>query len=258
MDLRERTGQGEGVANRHPWELSRTARVLKVFSKYLDQTHGKEAGQKYVNVGAGDLYFDKKLLNRYQEDTVYAVDLEYDETVPDYPRTKKHHYLEEITEEMDYAIMMDSLEYMPDDADYLKKLSGKVKEGGYLFFTLPAIQGIFSEYDHIVANLRRYDRKDFCSMIAGIPEMEMVECHYFYTSLFLIRLIQVKLKLAIDKERKVTSHWKYTQRNIVTGLLVLCLNIDFCVNRALHKIGIHLPGLSLLAVCKKVSPSTEQ
>lgn len=254
MDLRERTGEGNGIANRHPWELSRTGKVLKVFGKYLD---GMKAGtgRKYVNVGAGDLYFDNVLLKKYKKHAAYAVDLEYDESVPDYPRIKKFHYLEEVPDGLDYGIMMDSLEYMPNDTAYVRDLSRKIKAGGYLFFTLPAIPSIFSEHDRIVKNLRRYDRKSFGRLIASVPELKIVESQYFYTSLFFVRYLQVHLKLRIDKQRKVTSHWKYSEKSLITKCLVGILNADFEINRALSRMGITMPGLSLLVVCRKTGGS---
>lgn len=252
MDLRERDGTGSGVMNRHPWELSRTKCVLKAFENYLDKLHKSDKGRKYINVGAGDLYFDNFLLKKYTKDTAYAIDLEYDESVPDYPQIKKFHYLEEVPDKMHYGIMMDSLEYMPDDAAYVRDLSAKIKKGGYLFFTLPAIPSVFSEYDHIVKNLRRYDIKGFQKLIDGIPDLEIVESHYFYTSLFLVRYLQVRLKMQIDKKRKVTSHWQYSERSFITRAIVGILNVDFSVNRIFSKIGIKLPGLSMLAVCRKV------
>lgn len=250
MDLRERDGEGSGVKNRHPWELSRTGKVLQVFGKYLDDAQ-TGSRRRYVNVGAGDLYFDRHLLKRYKKDVAYAVDLEYDESVPDYPRVRKFHYLEEVPDGMDYGIMMDSLEYMPDDTAYVEALSKKVKSGGYLFFTLPAIPSIFSEYDHIVKNLRRYDRKGFESLAAKVPGLKIMESHYFYTSLFLVRYLQVRLKLPIDKNRNVTSHWKFSERGFITWCIVKILDADFWINRTLSKIGITLPGLSLLVVCRK-------
>lgn len=250
MDLRERDGSGSGIKNRHPWELSRTRKVLEVFGEYLDRGHRKK-GRNYVNVGAGDLFFDKFLLKRYKRDTAYAVDLEYDETVPDYPRIHKAHYLEEVPDGMDYAIMMDSLEYMPEDRAYVKALCDKVRDGGYLFFTLPSTPAVFSEYDHIVKNLRRYDMKSFRRLAASIPGLEVVECQYFYTCLYLVRYLQVHLRLPIDKKRNVTSHWKFSERNLITQGIAGALNMDFALNRTLNKMGIRLPGLSLLVVCRK-------
>ena len=251
MDLRERDDKIGGVMHRHPWELSRTRRVMEVFGKWLDKLPGKDGKRKYINVGAGDLYFDRYLLKKYRKDRVYAVDLEYDESVPDYPRIKKFHYLDEVPDGMDYGIMMDSLEYMPEDAAYVKALSDKIKKGGYLFFTLPAIPAIFSEYDDIVKNLRRYDMKSFRKLVASVPGLKIVDCHYFYTSLFLVRYLQVRLKLRIDKNRNVTSHWKYSEKNWITKLLVCILDCDFMIGRGLSRIGLNLPGLSLLVVCRK-------
>lgn len=253
MDLRERHDGGAGLEHRHPWELSRTKQVFSVFSKYLKEVHKEKEKQKYINVGAGDLYFDQHLLQKHENDTVYAVDLEYDETVPDYNGVNKFHYIEEVEQEMDYGMMMDSLEYMEDDVSYIKTLAQKIKKGGYLFFTLPSTQAIFSEYDNIVANLRRYDMKSFRKVISRVPSLEIVENHYFYTTLYLIRKIQLLFKLPIDRERKVTSHWKYSENSIITRIIVFCLNIDFLLNRALSKLGIYIPGLSLLVVCRKIS-----
>lgn len=251
MDLHERHKDGSAVENRHPWELSRTKKVLEVFGKYLDKRHG-EGGEKYINIGAGDLYFDHRLLKRYAKDHVYAVDLEYDKSIPDEPKVSKYHYLEEVPDGMDYGIMMDSLEYMPDDAAYVRALSQKIKKGGYLFFTLPAIPSIFSDHDRTVKNLRRYDVRGFQKLIVAVPGVKMVECSYFYTSLFLVRWLQVHLRLPIDRKQKVTSYWKSSEGSVLTRCIVWFLNMDFSVNRMLNRIGIRMPGLSLLAVCRKV------
>lgn len=35
MDLRERDREGMSIKNRHPWEISRTKKVLQVFENYL-------------------------------------------------------------------------------------------------------------------------------------------------------------------------------------------------------------------------------
>lgn len=250
MDLKEKKRNG-GIRYRHPWELSRTQKLLNVFEKYLNLSASAKTGRKYINVGAGDLYFDKWLLKKYKRDTAYAVDLEYDETVPDYKRIKKFHYIEEISEKMDYAIMMDSLEYMEDDLAYVRKLADKVKSGGYLFFTLPAVSSLFSQHDTNVGNLRRYDIRTFKRLISKIPGLKIVEWHSFYTSLFIVRYLQVKLHLSIDKENKVTSDWHYSGNHFITRLLVWILDIDFMLNRKLSKAGIRIPGLSMVVVCHK-------
>ena len=79
-------------------------------------------------------------------------------------------------------------------------------------------------------------------------EIKMERCHYFYTSLFLARLA------FISKKNKFTGNdigWKYPERNILTIIVKTVLDIDFWINKILDKVGIHLPGLSLVAVCRK-------
>lgn len=58
MNLNETT---EEVLYRHPWELSRTQCILKVLFGYIDKLEGKGRHAEYINVGAGNLYFDKEL-----------------------------------------------------------------------------------------------------------------------------------------------------------------------------------------------------
>lgn len=247
MDLSEAK---QAVINRHPWELSRTKCVLNEFSKYLGN---KNEAAAYINAGAGDLYFDRVLLKRYKKHRVYAIDLAYENTDSDKKRIKKYHYFEEIPlESIDYAIMMDSLEYMEDDVEYVSKMSKKIKEGGYFFFTLPAFPILFSDYDINIKNLRRYDRKTFARVLDKVPELEKVEEYYFYSSLFLVRFVQKMFRIPIDPDHKFTANWKYSKNSLITRFLVACLNLDFTVNRLFSKIGIRFPGLSMLVICRKI------
>ena len=247
MDLSETK---QKVINRHPWELSRTKCTLKEFSKYLGNTREEAV---YINAGAGDLYFDKVLLKRYKNHRVHAIDLAYENTNSNNDRIKKYHYFEEIPlESIDYAIMMDSLEYMEDDVEYVRKMSNKIRKGGYFFFTLPAFPILFSDYDINIKNLRRYSIKSFDSVLDKVKELEKIEEYYFYSSLFLVRFIQKILRLPIDPDHKFTANWKYSKNSLITRFFVACLNLDFTINRLFSKIGIRFPGLSMLVICKKV------
>ena len=250
MDLNETTKE---VINRHPWELSRTKCVMAVYRKYIDTLHREEKACRYINAGAGDLYFDKILLSKYHKDSVHAIDIAYPDTASESKRIHKYHYLEEITEqEFDYAIMMDSLEYMKDDVDYVRKVTSRLKKGGYFFLTLPAYPILFSDYEINIKNLRRYDRKSFSKVLEKVPELSKQEEYYFYTSLFMVRFVQKFLRLPIDPNHNFTANWKYGKKSFITWILTTCLNIDFAVNKALSRLGIYLPGLSMLTVCKKV------
>ena len=44
--------------------------------------------------------------------------------------------------------------------------------------------------------------------------------------------------------------WNYPANHIKTKLVTTVLNLDFDILLLLSRIGIHLPGLSLLSVCR--------
>ena len=250
MDLSETSGE---VLNRHPWELSRTKCALDAFSKYMDKLHKDTKGKRYVNAGAGDLYFDKALFKKYKADEVYAIDLAYKDLTSEEKNIHKYHYLEEIEiDKFDYAIMMDSLEYMENDVEYVTKISNRLRKGGYFFFTLPAFPILFSDYDVNIRNLRRYSRKSFFEVINKVPGLKIVEDYNFYTSLFFVRFIQKFSRMPIDKDHKFTANWRFSENGLITKLITGCLNLDFAVNKILSVFGIRLPGLSMLVVCRKV------
>lgn len=248
MDINE---VSKDMKNRHPWELSRTKCILKSMEQYLSDSN-QELSRKYLNIGAGDMYYDYILMEKYKKDRLYAVDIGYSGTDSESDKIQKFNYLEEIqANNFDYALMMDSLEYMEDDVAYLKKLNDKLKPGSYIFFTLPAFQKLFSQHDVIVKQLRRYDIKSFSQVINEIPQIKIVEEHYFYFSLLCVRYLQKCLHLSIDPEHKVTTGWKFNERSLITRLVTGLLNLDFELGLFLSKHGICVPGLSMFVVCRK-------
>lgn len=255
MDINETS---KGMQNRHPWELSRTKCVLEAMRPYLSAMRKTDEGgaKKYLNVGAGDLYFDDALMRKWKRDVLYAVDIGYSdkdkEDSKENNKVRKFNMLEEIPEnDFDYALMMDSLEYMEDEAAYIRQLSDKLKSGAYIFFTVTAFQKLYSAHDIHVKALRRYDRKSFAEILSKLPQVEKVEEHYFYFSLLCVRAIQVGLHLPIDPKQKITTGWRFKEDSLITKLVVGTLNLDFKIGQFLSRHGICLPGLSLLVVCRK-------
>lgn len=249
MDINETSKK---MKSRHPWELSRTKCVLQSMDPYMKDIHKTGETKRYLNIGAGDMYFDRALMRKWKNDALYAVDIGYAGPEKKGRRVQKYNYLEEIKEnDFDYALMMDSLEYMKDEVEYVKKLCSRLKRGGMIFFTVPAFPKLFSEHDVIVKLLRRYDRKSFARIIDEIPEIEMVEEHFFYFSLLCVRCLQKWLHLPIDPKHKVTTGWKFDEKGPVTKLVTGFLDLDYRICAFLNKHGIWLPGLSLFIVCRK-------
>lgn len=253
MDINEVTCKR---INRHPWELSRTNCVLAEIMPYI-QTCGRNCD--FVNIGAGDMFFDKQILKRMQGHRLHAIDIGYTGEKYKYvksnnPRISMYERIEDARIDcFDYALMMDSLEYMEDDYEYVRMLRQKVKDGGFIFFTLPAFQFMSSEHDRIVGNLRRYDKKSFSKLVENISGLEIVKMHYFYTSLLIVRLTQKILNVDIDPQHKVTTGWKFSSNSFITSIVKCLLDIDYKINVVMSNIGVRIPGLSLLVICKCVT-----
>lgn len=246
MDLNETDGI---VENRHPWELSRTRCILKAIHPYLKALHEGKKGLTYLNIGAGDLYFDHALLNIYPHDTVQAVDIAYPKLGKE-GSINKYHNLGQVSGMADYGLMMDSLEYIENDVIFLNEMVQKISAGGWLFFTLPAYPSLFSGYDLLIKNLRRYNRKTFQSVIDQVDGLEIIKMHHFYTLLLILRVFEKIKKQKYDPDKYLTAMWKHKENGFVTQSLKIILNLDFAIHKMFSKIGIRLPGLSLFVICR--------
>jgi len=149
--------------------------------------------------------------------------------------------------EFDCIIMMDVLEHIENEKPFFDDVVNKLKDGGTVLITVPAWQFLFSIHDTRSQHYRRYNRKQLLAILEHNC-IKVKKCHYFYTSLFFARV------LYIQKKEKFTGNeidWKYSEKNIITVMARVILDMDFWVNMILDRIGIHLPGLSLMAVCMK-------
>ncbi|WP_034445923.1 class I SAM-dependent methyltransferase [Butyrivibrio sp. AE2032] len=247
MDINEIKGNN---FHRHPWELSRTRSVIKDILRFIDI----ERDIRYINIGAGDLFFDEIFIEQFApKSNVVAVDIGYEQCEPgvwDKNKCRLYSNIEEVDDnEFDFAIMMDSLEYIPEDCSFIKNFSNMIKSGGYMIFTVPAFSSIYSEYDTNVGNIRRYSKDEFEKVISQIDGVNIEYSHYFYFSLFVVRIIQKTIGIKFAAHEDVTTQWKYSEGDFITKLVIAILNIDYAICKMLRK--AEFPGLSLLVVCKK-------
>jgi hypothetical protein len=147
--------------------------------------------------------------------------------------------------------MMDVLEHIHDDAYFLAEAIKKLTGGGFVFITVPAFQFLFSAHDVFLKHCRRYNRKQLLALLDA-QGLKVERCHYFYASLFFARLAQSLLqnKKAAVRHTGI-GEWRFSEKHIVTRLIRAVLTIDFYCCAFLSRFHITLPGLSLLAVCRK-------
>lgn len=248
MDLREKTNN----ENRHPWELSRAKKLIHLCSEFISKKDTITIG----DIGAGDRYFDNQLIanlkNKNINPLIYAVDKEYENTDS---KQKEIVLLQDISmldkNSMDCIIMMDVLEHVQDDNTFLNLALDRLKGNGIIIITVPAFQSLFSSHDTYLKHFRRYNYKGLLKLLHS-NNLHVVRSHYFYSSLYIARWLQLKLKSVKPGEDNVgIGMWKYSENNFITKTIECILNIDFTISSIFNKFGIRLPGLSLLAVAFK-------
>ncbi|MDX2001700.1 MAG: class I SAM-dependent methyltransferase [Chitinophagales bacterium] len=241
MDLVEKR---IGSVNRHPWELSRAASILKLLKRF-----GPD--KKYADVGAGDVYFAERLSQQVNE-PVYVVDIGYTENKR-IGNLIQLMNIDDLPEQVDVVLLMDVIEHIDDVDSFLNSLLKKVKPGGQLVITVPAFQFLFSEHDVFLKHYRRYNLSLLHDTVKK-QGLVIETSFYFYTLLFFARCLVVAIeKLTKPAPAEGVGNWKYPENHFLTKLIKGILDLDYTINAALGSIGIKFPGLSVCAICKKKS-----
>jgi SAM-dependent methyltransferase len=227
--------------NQHPWILSREKCLLNIINK------GNL--RNFADIGVNDMYYTKKI-RTFAKGNVYAVDIFFPESGLIKDGIICINDISKLPEgEIDCIVMMDVLEYIEDDKGFFINAVKKLKKGGIILLTVPAWQFLFSAHDIRSRHLRRYDKQRLFEVI-NQENIKIQKWHYFYTILFFTRLMGMLKK---EKYAGNEIKWKYQTKNIITQIVKLILDVDFTINKILDKVFIHPPGLSMLAVCKKIN-----
>jgi hypothetical protein len=238
MDLIEKKSNG----NRHPWELSRTQCILNIIKKC--------PLYNIVDIGAGDLFFISELKDSFSG-ILYAIDTGYAEKSKIIDGVHCFSSITELSEPADVATLMDVLEHVYNDSFFLKEILAKLSTNALIVITVPAFQFLFSNHDVFLKHHRRYNRNQLLALLYS-NNLTVEKCHYFYTSLFLARLIGLPLaKRKPATNQSGIGNWRFSEKHILTQAIRIILNIDFRICVFFAWFHIYLPGLSLLAICRK-------
>ena len=66
-------------------------------------------------------------------------------------------------------MLMDVLEHIEDDSEFLARLLDKLPTGGKMLITVPADMSLWSEHDVLAHHHRRYDVEGLMSLWSGLP-----------------------------------------------------------------------------------------
>ena len=133
---------------------NRNHSIEKLIIKYL-KLNEANSSLKILDFGAGKGEFILRLLN-HKNLELFAVEPnpKYNEALS--KKVKVFNSIEEVPGEMDCIYLIDVLEHIENDEDYLKLFYDKLKIGGRLFIYVPARMELYSSFDKRIGHFRRY------------------------------------------------------------------------------------------------------
>ncbi len=198
---------------------------------------------KILNIGAGT-GADLDILNRYGDIFISDINKKALDLIPeDFYKEKKvcsATNLQYPDEKFDVVCSFDVFEHIEDDKKVVTEVYRVLKKGGFLFFTVPAFNFLYSAHDRALKHIRRYNKK---TMIQLLKKFRYIEISFWNSFLFIPFAILRYLK---KKSKPKTDYFNLP--SLIEKVFYKILTIE---NR-LIKNGYKLPlGLSLIGYCKK-------
>ena len=222
------------------WFRAKVDLIEILLQKYIEN-HSKKL--KILSLGAGtgeELYS----LNKFGE--VYVTDIEKKalKLIPkDLYKERKIcdacniSYPDEFFE---LVVAFDVFEHIKDDKNAISEVYRVLKKNGFLIFSVPAFQFIYSSHDKAVEHKRRYSKKDLKSLF---KEFKDPYFNYWNFTLFLPLVIS----------RLIKKYYKPKVENPITNPIIdsVLYNILKTENFWFKKKFKTPPGISIFGVCRK-------
>ncbi len=248
MDLVEAKHAGTA---RHPWEDAR----FRFFRRVLHGARLDTPGTAFLDIGAGDGWFARQLAASAPGVTVVCCDSGYrDSGLPDDPTTPGAVRFrdERPTERFDVVTMLDVLEHVEHDTAFLGDVvATNVRPGGWLLFSVPAWQRLFSSHDVRLRHHRRYAPAE-CRRALTSAGLDVVRAGGLFHSLLPARAAQVVAERAgLAGQARHAGEWNASAA--LTFVVRQVLSWDGALSLAGSAIGWELPGLSWWGLCRRPS-----
>jgi SAM-dependent methyltransferase len=236
--------------NRHPWEIARYFFVNNLIKGLIPKTNTKIY---LLDIGCGDGFMASKLMGNHPFVKYTGIDTALS---TDYVQKKREEGVnitnswdDLFLKKYDLIIMLDVLEHVEDDIDFLKWIKKNLMgEQSYILITVPFHQALYSSHDIFLGHYRRYSYLAFerLSIKAGL---KIEQKGQFFSILLLIRFVQkllISIKSVYCKNQKehLMGVAGWDGNKILTDVLVGILKFD-CSFLSF------LPGLSGYIICRK-------
>jgi hypothetical protein len=147
----------------------------------------------------------------------------------------------ELNNKYDILLMMDVLEHIDNEIDFLSASKLMIADDGVLIINVPAFQNLYSKYDLAVGHIRRYNAKQLIKVV----EKCGFECvSYSYWGLPLTPLLWLRKIIIRNKTpEEIIQTGMEPGSKLMNWLLLKSSNLEIIPN--------HFYGSSLMAVFKK-------
>jgi len=255
MDIKELNVNQKRRTNRnHPWEHARAKVVCHLLKNKFP------TAIQVIDVGCGDVFFLNQFCGKFEVSRAVAVDTAFTEDVVSQLKQNNENisfvnHIDQVDlqgEKADVVFLMDVIEHIEDDVDFLKTLSRKefISDKTLLMITVPAFNRLYCSHDKWLGHYRRYDLPMLQKHLneAGF---QIERGGYFFTSLLFPRFIQKLIEKAKSKDSDVSGVGGWDKGICISTIYQWCLLIDFYSFNTLKYLGINMPGLSTYAICKR-------
>jgi SAM-dependent methyltransferase len=248
MDLIERSALD---VRPHPWEEARSRFFLELLSRH----HALSASTRVLDVGAGDGFFSRRLLERAPGAEVFAWDSAYtDDDVGALSTGGLVATRSRPAGAFDLVLLLDVLEHVDDDRALLETARQVLAPGGRVLVSVPAWPRLFGSHDMRLRHRRRYEPSEARALLEE-SGLVLVESGGLFHSLLLPRAVSVAVDARLGRGQLAApagalARWEGPSRSMAATLLCL----DNSLSRAFARGGFDVPGLSWWALCARGAP----
>ena len=120
----------------------------------------------------------------------------------------------------DMILLMDVIEHLDDDLDFLKTSLEHLKPRGIVAINVPAHMALYSKYDRVAGHKRRYNSSSISSLFqkSNVTPLAMVN---WGLSLFPVLLVRKLVLKFVSNERTIGAGFKTPGRAAKAGLDLL-------------------------------------
>lgn len=255
MDLAERPAS---EFQRHPWELSRWT----FFTRLLKRAGLFATTQRVLDVGSGDGWFLTELLRELPAGSSgVGWDLGYDAATfaaLGLPRSDTLRFTSSEPEgRFSVLLMLDVLEHVEDDAGFLaQRLARNLAPGAHVLVSVPSWPLLYTSHDVALGHYRRYRPSGLCQLLRDAG-LSIAQSGGLFHALTVPRAL-ARLKEAVRPPRGAprAAELAWDRGPLLTRAVSAALTADNGLSVACARYGLHLPGLSFWALCKRRAPGS--